>query len=296
MNKSSYIPEEKMFEIIEDITEMGVKAVTFSGGGDPLCYPYLLDTIKVLSETPIKFATLTNGQELTGELAEIFANKASWIRISVDGWDDKSYSDYRKIKEGIYSKIIKNMENFKKIKGNCKLGVAIVVDKKNAYHVYDMIKKFSEIGVDSVKVYPCVVSDSIKENNNYHESVFDIVKENINKAIIDLKSKDFEIFDCYYKLDEKYQKDYTWCPYLQIVPVIGADLNVYSCHDKAYNIKEGATGSISKQRFKELWFSDKSIFFKINPVINCNHHCAVNPQNRLLIEYLNLHKEHIDFV
>ena len=34
---SDFIPKDKMKEIIEDIVTMGVKAVTFSGGGEPLC-------------------------------------------------------------------------------------------------------------------------------------------------------------------------------------------------------------------------------------------------------------------
>ena len=30
-----FIPKAKMMEIIDDLVDMGVKAVTFSGGGDP---------------------------------------------------------------------------------------------------------------------------------------------------------------------------------------------------------------------------------------------------------------------
>ena len=40
-----YIPREKMMEILDDISEMNVKSVTFSGGGEPFCYPYLLESI-----------------------------------------------------------------------------------------------------------------------------------------------------------------------------------------------------------------------------------------------------------
>src|SRR3989337_2751990 len=43
MNERDYIPKTKMMEIIDDVVGMGVKAVTFSGGGDPFYYPYLLD-------------------------------------------------------------------------------------------------------------------------------------------------------------------------------------------------------------------------------------------------------------
>jgi len=38
-----------------------------------------------------------------------------------------------------------------------------------------------------------------------------------------LADNNFEIFDAYYELDAKFKKEYTWCPYSQILPVIGAD-------------------------------------------------------------------------
>ena len=48
MVERDYIPEDKMMEIINDCAEMGVKAITFSGGGEPFTYKYFLQTIKKL--------------------------------------------------------------------------------------------------------------------------------------------------------------------------------------------------------------------------------------------------------
>ena len=100
---------------------------------------------KGLSLTDIQFASLTNGSRLKGEIAEIFAHKGSWIRVSMDGWNDESYSTYRNIKPGAFSSLLKNMEEFKKISGGCLLGVSIIVDKKNSDHLYELIKKLKNI-------------------------------------------------------------------------------------------------------------------------------------------------------
>ena len=45
-NPYDEIPREKMMEIIEDMSDMGVKAVTFSGGGEPLLYPYIEEAME----------------------------------------------------------------------------------------------------------------------------------------------------------------------------------------------------------------------------------------------------------
>lgn len=296
MSERDFIPEAKMMEILEDLKNMGVKAVTFSGGGEPFCYPYLLNAVKFLTKTEIKFACLTNGSRLEGGLAEIFAQYATWLRISIDGWDEESYSSYRRIKKGEFTKVINNMRSFKKLPGKCYLGVSLVVGRDNAEHVFEFTKMLKDIGVDSVKVSPCIVSNDGQENNGYHRPFFNRVKDEIKKAKEDLNDDEFEIFDAYHEMDEKFKKDYGWCPYLQILPVIGADSNIYTCQDKAYNLDEGMIGSIKNVRFKDFWFSDKSKFFKVNPSRHCNHHCVANAKNRLILEYLSADGAHLDFV
>lgn len=296
MSVRDFIPKEKMMEILEDLAEMGVKAVTFSGGGEPFCFPYLGEAVEFLSKKKIKFASLTNGSRLEGRLARIFAQHATWVRVSMDGWDDESYSYYRRVPKGEFTKVMNNMKNFKDFGGKCYLGVVIVVNKDNAEHVYEFIGKLYNTDVDSVKVSPCIISNDGKENNAYHQPFFDIVKKQITRAIEDFTERDFEIFDAYHELDEKFKKEYSWCPYLQILPVIAADLNIYPCQDKAYNLEDGLIGSIRNQRFKDFWFSDKNNFFKINPSLHCEHHCVANIKNNLILEYLNADKEHLVFV
>ena len=296
MSTRDSIPRDKMLEIIDDLVQMKVGAVTFSGGGEPFCYPHMLETVKKLVASKIKFASLTNGALLTGEVAEVFAHHAKWVRISMDGWDDQSYSRYRKAPAGEFTKVIKNIEAFRRHNGSCYLGVSLIVDKDNAPHVYDFIKRIKEIGAHSIKVSECIVSNDGAVNNAYHKPFFDQVKADVASAIRDFADSGFEIFDSYHELEDKFKKDYTWCPYLQILPVIGADCNIYPCQDKAYNLDEGLIGSIKDTRFKDFWFHDKQKFFKVNPSVHCNHHCVANNKNKLILEYLGSDIDHLEFV
>ncbi|SLM30980.1 Radical SAM domain protein [Desulfamplus magnetovallimortis] len=289
------IPCAKMLEIVDDLSEMGVKAITFSGGGDPLCYPDIIPTLKRLMETSIQFATLTNGARLQGEIAELFAHYGTWIRISMDGWDDASYKYYRRAGANEYSKIINNMREFKKLDGKCYLGVSLIIDNYNHDKIFDSIQRLSDIGVDSVKISPCIISNKGKENNEYHKPLFKQVKRDIQRARQKFETQNFQIYDAYHELDDKFNKPYEWCPYQQILPVIGADLNVYPCQDKAYNLK-ASLGSIAQKRFTDFWFEKKKRFFYIKPSKECSHHCVANEKNQIILEYLDADKEHICFV
>lgn len=296
MKLQDFIPREKMLEIIDDLAALGVKAVTFSGGGEPFCYPYLQPALERLIEKDIHFAALTNGSRLSGAIAEICALHATWVRISMDGWDDASYASYRGCGDGEFSRIMSNMNRFKQAAGPCYLGVCIVVDQRNHNHLIELIARLREVGVDSVKVSPCIVSNNSMENNLYHQPLLAVVKEQVARAIHDFSGKDFEIFDSYHTQLDSFAKEYRWCPYLQITPVIGADLNVYSCHDKAYNLAGGLLGSIRDVRFKDFWLAGREKFFMINPSIDCNHHCVVDASNRQILEYLAADPEHLAFV
>ena len=296
MRIADSIPEAKMREIIEDIIAMGVKAVTFSGGGEPLFYPHLVKALRRLADSPVRFATLTNGGLLKGEAAELFATRGSWVRVSMDGWDNPSYTRYRGVPDGEYDRILANIAAFKKLGGPCRLGVSYIVDADNVGHIFEAAKRVRDMGGDSLKVSPCILENEGAKNNAYHAPFFDLAREQVERAKSELAGPDFEIFDAYHLLDERFDKTYTWCPYLQVLPVIGADQNVYSCQDKAYNLDEGLIGSIKDTSFKEFWFTGKDKFFKINPAKHCRHHCVANAKNKLVLDYLDADQEHLGFV
>ena len=296
MVKKDQIPHDKMMEIVEDCIEMKVAAVTFSGGGEPFCYPHLAKSAQKLAETGIRIASLTNGGRLTGEAAEVFAQLGTWIRVSMDGWDGPSYVKFRKVNEREFQKILNNMKAFKKLGGACRLGVSYIISKDNAPHLYTMIKRIKEIGVDSIKLSPCIVSNEGKISKEYHAPIFDLVKEQALRAKEELEDSTFEVYDSYHQLEEKFNKSYQWCPFIQVLTVIGADQNVYSCQDKAYNLSSGLLGSIKEQRFKEFWFNNNQKFFIINPKKVCNHHCISNAKNLSLHQYLNVDQDHLPFV
>lgn len=296
MVEKDFIPQDKMMEILQDCKDMDVKAITFSGGGEPFTYRYFTQTIKKLIEYKIPFASLSNGSRLKGEIAQLFSEHATWLRISMDGWDDDSYAKARDVKVGEFSKIVENMKNFSALKGKCALGVSFIIDNINYEHIYEFVKLIKSTGVNSIKFSPCVISNEAKDNDDYHIKIIDEVRKQITSAKSDFEDSDFEIYDSYHLFDEEVNKEYTWCPYMQILPVIGADLNIYPCQDKAYNLDEGLVGTIKDKSFKDFWFNDKNKFYKIDPSCNCQHRCVADEKNKMILDYLGVNNEHLSFV
>ena len=96
---------------MDDLEEMGVKAVTYSGGGEPLVYPYIEEAMRRTLDKGIHLSAITNGQRLSGGRAELLG-EAEWVRISVDYYDPKGFSRYRGRSERMFREVIDNTRDF----------------------------------------------------------------------------------------------------------------------------------------------------------------------------------------
>lgn len=297
MEKRDRIPWGKMKEVIDDCVAMGVKAVTLSGGGEPLFYSHITETLRRLSESPLSFAMLSNGSLLKGEPAELMARHATWLRISIDGWDNPSYSRYRGVKEGMFDTVMDSISKFKALGGKCSLGVSVIVDSDNVRYLYGTARRLKDSGADSLKVSPCFVSDDVLENQANAGAIMKKVKDQLARIATDLEDDSFEVYNHYHDLEDASCKTYQWCPLAQIQPVIGADMNIYACHYTAYNRDLGLMGTIRDKSFREFWLTDKRKFFKINPARDCKHFYCYDKLNKLITEYhYGLDEDHIPFV
>lgn len=296
MNEADVLPAAKMAEIVEDLITMGVKAVTFSGGGEPLLYKTLPETVERLAEGGIRVATLTNGANLKGRMAEAFARHGTWVRISLDAWDDDSYSRSRGARPGEFSRLMENIRAFTALGSPCVLGVSFIVDQNNANHIAAMCLKLKEAGVNHVKVSGAIVDNDIPANTAYHLSIRDRVASEITAAK-QLEDAHFTVLDHYHDITDRFAKDYTSCPFLQFLTVIGADCNVYTCQDKAYTAS-GTLGSIAERSFRDFWFSEENRerLYTFDPSRSCHHHCVTHTKNLAILDLLSQDPDHSYFV
>ncbi len=294
-----FIPRDKMEKIISDLEHMRVRAVTFSGGGEPLLYPHIKESLTKLSKAGIGVGVLTNGSLLRGEIADVVANTVSWVRVSMDAADARTYSKYRDISPESFELVCDNIEKFSKNKKGCKLGISFIVTKENHSKIFKYVELMKKIGVDHVKLSECVVSKDWRQNRKYMGRFFISAKKQIGKSLR-LADENFSVIDRFQfpdKYNNNYKKPYTFCAFAQCLVIIGADLNVYSCQDKAYTTL-GKLFSIRDQSFAEGWFSqeNKDSLRKLNPSRACMHHCTQHAKNLMLLEYFAVNNAHLGFV
>jgi MoaA/NifB/PqqE/SkfB family radical SAM enzyme len=290
MKERDIIHRDKMVEILNDLSSMGVKAITWSGGGEPLLHPNISEFINLAKNLKMQSSIITNGTLLKGRNAEALKD-SHWVRVSIDYFDSKSIKKFRNIKETNFSKILNNIKNFALIKdGSTNLGVNYIIHKDNYKGIYDITSILKDHGVENIRYSPMYSN----EFYTYHNEIYKDVNNEIKKTIKNLNSKSFQIFSSYPDTINENNirhgsiRTYKRCYIMETVPVIGADLNVYACHNKAYD-NTGLIGSLESLTFKELWFSDKTrkLFNNFNPKLKCMHECANDNKNIIINDYIN---------
>lgn len=281
MREDDVIPFEKMLEILDDLSSMGTKAVTYSGGGEPLMHPQIVEIMRHTLELGLDLSIITNGQNLAKERAEVLA-AAKWVRVSMDYTSPEQMKRFRNVPEKSFDSVLKNIKNFAKLKNkSCDLAVNYIVHKENYKNLYEFSVLLKDSGVENVRYSPMYVPDFY----NYHSEIASDINDQLEK-ISKLTDKRFSVNSTYAignSSSHSHHRSYKRCYIMETIPVVGADLNVYACHNKAYDAT-GLIGSIQHQTFKELWFSPqvKDLFSTFNPKLKCVHECSNDRKNILI--------------
>lgn len=289
------IPRDKMLEMIDDMGNMGVKAVTFSGGGEPLTYPYMKEAAAELKRRNIELSLISNGQLLKGELAEAFYD-AKWVRISFDSPNAAEYAKLRGISEKSYEEVVKNISDFARNKNKtCVLGVNFVISKSNYRRVYEAARLLKSLGVNHVK-FAAVISNEKK----YHESIKDKTLEQIYGAMQELSSGDFQIINSYENecMDKNFSiQPFSTCYTCRLVTVIAADQKLYLCHTRAYD-SDAVLSDLRETSFREAWYAEETQkkLAGFNPRRECKNFCVYEERNQLIQAYFDVNYDHINFI
>lgn len=297
IDRSAEMVTEKALEILTDFKKMDVKSITFSGGGEPLIHPGITAMLEKVQNDGIDYSIITNGQKLKGRAAEILTN-ANWVRVSSDACSEEAMKKIRGLSREEFRELTNNLYNFGKNKDlGCEFGINYVVHHKNADIVYKSVRHFKNLGANHIKITPRWITNF----EEYHAPTKDSVLEQIARAREDFQEEGgFQVHDTYsgdFFGVSVAKRNTSRCYWAQINPVVGADLNVYMCHDKAY-ASSGILGSLKNQSFKDLWFSEEAakIFQAFNPIEKCQHHCANDKKNIMIQEVLDCCGPDVNFV
>jgi Fe-coproporphyrin III synthase len=120
-----------------------LKQVIFSGFGEPLTHPHLLDMIETVRRQGLAVTLATNGVLLDRRVAtELVRLGVERVNVSIDGADPQTYQDIRGVR---LQQVSENIQILNEVKADLKslrpsLGIEFVAMRSNVSEIKDLVK------------------------------------------------------------------------------------------------------------------------------------------------------------
>lgn len=301
------ILDETIFKkLISDLVKTDIKAINWTGGGEPTLNPYLGEAISFIKDNSnIEMGMFSNGTLFEKfNLFDVICRSLSWIRISIDSGSEDAYDQLRLTNKNNNFKVVINnikklIEHKKKTKSKIIIGAGFVVTEKNYVEILDFAKLFKEIDVDYCQFKPEIIQiersvQHSKDLKGVMQISPDFWLNKVTSLLDEAKTILNEKFECNsYKIEDlivdvkNYGRNYKECIGSQFQPCIGADGHVYVCTNHRGH-KLYSYGSIYEKSFREIWgnINEKK---RIMDIINnkekfskCTHLCKPHESNKIL--------------
>jgi len=287
-NNSKAMSEEHLLNIVNFISEWGVKAVCVGGGGEPLSNPATPKLLEALYENNIEIGLINNGTFLSKDIAEILSRTARWVGVSFEASNAKTYEIMKGANE--FEKVRRNLKYLNNIKGSLEVTLKYLIHPNNIDNIYSTAKMAKEDGYDAIHIRPVGLENVFDKDGRNMSEDFNMLKyaDEINEQLDlarSLETKQFKVFTIKHKFGEDFGKiiKFNKCRATPLSGVFAADGNFYICFTN-----RGKKNFILCEHFpnpKEVlksWGGDKhkDMIEDINPE-KCMR-CAFNTYNEVI--------------
>jgi len=256
-----YLSNDIVNKLIEDLIDVGCKAVYLSGGGEPTVMKGWERHAEKLMNNGVEVALITNGIAIKDDFLNV-VRRMNYVAVSV-------YSTYEDRYQNItgsrfFDKQFAFPEKIRSRSSSAVLGARCVLNEHNYDEVYEIYEKTIGSGFDYIIFIPAV---------DYEDSGLSLDQDKVD-SIIESISSDYDRFDHdktnVVKLIEKSVLHYKGGGYRENIDVpmngcksvqirsnafVNYDGGVYLCQpdigDKRYEI-----GNLNDSDFIEIWNSD----------------------------------------
>ena len=244
-NPNRMISAEKAREIIDDCGQLGVKAIQFTGGGEPTVHPDHLELFARAQSHGIATALVTNGVALDAKHPAVHA--MSWIRVSVDAGTPQTYAKTRRVALRYWDTAWAKVADMAKLCSGT-VSVGFVVTPDNYRELPLACDMAMQAGVANVRVGAVFSADGV---GHYGELL-----PEIRAVLADARARYgdlvVDLFDRRIADLEAGNPTEPLCGYQYLSTYIGGDLGVYRCCNTAYT-RAGKVASLHDRRFASLF-------------------------------------------
>jgi cyclic pyranopterin phosphate synthase len=258
-------PGARMLTLLDELAEVGVKSLTFTGGGEPLVHKQAPAIFEKASEH-FEWGLVTNGFLLRSEVAGVIARYAKFVRVSLDSGTPETHHFAHGLPEGQYQylQILDNMRALREKSDAAHrterliIGASFCVMDQNWKEIYQAAKNVKDHGGDYLEVRPTYPTEwrgdgwgKALSSDNYEG-----VRVELAHARLHLEDESFKIIGLTDRFENAFNenpiKNYSKCRIGDLTTVIGATGEGFHCcvqRGQQYFVY----GNFLARSFKDVW-------------------------------------------
>lgn len=289
---------QEIHQIVLEISENDGRAVTITGGGEPLLNPEFIYCVEALASQNISIGVITNGLLLNEKISDAIARHASFCRISLDTVDKKLYSLLRGTSLNICAlkKALKQLtEKKKSYHSNLLIGAQIVYIDQSDEDIEQTILFCRECNLDFLQIRPLdnITGEQLIPKYEFYRSK----RQFLNKVCNSFTTKSFSVIINENKFKEydtnSVSKNYQSCIGGNFTASIGHDMQVYFCCANIGN-PELCIGNLKTDSLKNILSSQYRRELISHPKWKfCQQQCRNHNMNKILQGLLSLPQEQV---
>jgi len=281
--------------ILNELVNLKIVGLEFSGGGEPLMDKNVSNQIRGLKDKGVEVGLLTNGSFLSGDLRKSVIENNSYVRVSLESGSNESFKKAKGLtNDNEFPKIINNLKESvalkDKINSDVDISIKYTVGAHNYYDMENAVLLAIDLGVDSIqfKTYQNIDSlELIKESSKNLEGKVGTLaktKRDLEQIKEDYKNDRTSILG---NLEHTPLENKCWTsPLITTVDALG---DVYLCSYYRHRQDTHKIGNLLPDKsFKDIWGSEKHLEAINNTKIEeCNKYdCRFHKYNKIAEELI----------
>jgi cyclic pyranopterin phosphate synthase len=150
---------------LHEAKAMGLRAVTWSGGGEPTFYRHFEDAVVAAADAGLEQGLMTNGL-YPSSYVSVLGTRLRWMRVSLDTMDEAKY-EYHKRTKG-FPAVLRNIEQV--VNYPVRVGINMNLAPWNVDEVGAMAEWSRDVGAAYFQVRPTLgLPFELRDNEPYRE-------------------------------------------------------------------------------------------------------------------------------
>lgn len=288
---SSVMPLTRIKDVISQIASIGGRAVTFTGGGEPLLHPDILEAVKSAKKAGLDVAVISNGLGFTPDAADVILSNCVWTRISLDAATPETFKKTHGAGEAAFKTVLGNIamlvERKKRAKSACTVGVGFLTCEASRGDIYEFAGLCGRLGADYAQYRPLLKRQG-EAGINYSGTK---ALAEMSRAMRDFAGPGYRVLCSEHKYRRmeagRVERAYRKCYGHNFAAVVGADSKMYlCCHMRG--MPKYALGDLDSSSMEDIWKSRiRKLAAEQIDFSDCPPLCRCDSFNTILWEITN---------